>query len=403
MKKILILLAVSLAASNALATCDEAPKVTLGGYIDTQAGYVIEKKPFQHIDPSNPSSPKRDNYGIVNDTKIDIKAEGKSHYGFKYGMRVRLNADTSKDASDNDDNVADKTMMFIESDKYGRFEGGAYDSASRIMQVSAITISASPGSIDGYQQKWFNGKNIDGTSYANKFIKWPELLTNCDCISFSNKVTYYTPKFSGIQIGVSFSPDNAVHGTVSKLKTIPQDEDQNFKNLVDYGVTYENKVNDVEVKVGFTGQYAKSKSLTIARTNLNSWELGANLTYKSFSLGGSYSDWNKSATPVIKDPNKKYGAGYWTLGAGYRYSDFYTSLTYFRGKRANVYTSGIPATTASHDVGFNRNEYISLSSEYKLAPGFMPYAEVTRFRAKLYGSSPNNSGYVILAGSRLTF
>ncbi len=397
-----MLVGASLIACNALAV-DQPPTFKVGGYIDTLAGYVSEKKPFKLIDPSKPDSPKRQNYGIVNDTKLDFNAEGISCLGFKYGAYIRLNSDTSKDADDNDDNVADRTMIFVETVKYGRLEGGAYKSASNVMQVSANSIAASPGGIDGYAPNWINGKNIDGTSYAGKFVKWPELLTNCNCLSFGNKVTYYTPKFSGIQIGVSYTPDIAVHGTISELKTTPENEDQNFKRLVDYGIVYEEVINDVEVKVGLTGQFAKSKALTVSRTNLNAWELGTNLMYKNFYLAGSYSDWGKSATPSIKDPNKKYGAKYWTLGAAYKYCDFYTSVTYFRGKRANVYPSGIPATPAGHDVGFNRNSYLSFSADYKLAPGFVPYIELTRFKARLYGASANNSGYVFFGGTRLTF
>lgn len=402
MRNILAFFGTILVAANALAA-QELPVVTVGGYLDTQAGYVSEGKEFKFVDPTNPSSGRRSNYGIVNDTKIEIKAEGKASHGFKYGGYVKLNADTSRDANDNDDNVANKTMLFVESPCYGRLEAGAYDSVSRKMVISANNLGVANGGINGYEQQWFNGKNFDGTTYASKFIKWPELLTNCNCISFSNKVTYYTPKFSGLQFGVSYTPDVAVHGTVTELKTTLKDEDQNFKRVVDYGVTYENKFQDIDFKIGLVGQAGKSKVLTIARTNVRAWELGGSVGYKGLTIAGSFSDWGKSATPVIKDPRKKYGAEYWTLGASYEYNCLTTSVSYFKGKKANVFATGVPATTAEHDAGFNRNRYLIFGASYKLAPGFLPYAEVTHFKAKRYGASINNSGYVLLGGTKLAF
>lgn len=404
MKKILTFLSAIFVSSSALA--DELPTVTLGGFVDTQAGYVSEKRAFKPMDPTNPNLGKRSNFGIVNDTKIEIKAEGKSHHGFKYGGYIKINADTSRDEDDNDDNVANKTMIYIESPTLGRAEGGAYDSVSRKMLISANSLGVSNGGINGYQQQWFNGKNIDGTSYGSKFVKWPELLTNCNCISFANKVSYYTPKVSGVQVGVSYTPDVAVHGTVTKLASTPKNEDKNFKNLVDYGITYETKARDVNFQIGLVGQFGKSKVLTVARTNVRAWELGSSIGYKGFTVAGSFSDWGKSATPVIKDPNKKYGASYWTLGAAYEHKCLTTSVSYFKGKRANVFataTDPIAGSTALHDRGFNKNQYLIFGAAYKLAPGFLPYAEVTHFKAKRYGATVNNSGYVLLSGTKLAF
>ena len=408
MKKVSIFLGTSATLLCIAFNCQaaELPKVTIGGYLDTQAGYVKQKlKLGKFKDPNNSTSivGKVSNSGITNDTKITIDIEGRINNDLKYGGKIKLNADTSRDAQDNDDNVGDKTMIFLESTSMGLLEMGAYNSASGKMQISANSIAAKPGGIIGFQQKWFNSKNSDFSSYSSKFVKWPLLITNCDCISSANKLTYYTPKMAGLQFGVSYTPDIAIHGTIDKLKAIPTQEDQNFKRLIDFGVGYEDKFKDVEVQIAFTGQHGKSKSLMIQRNNLAAWELGAVVKLKGFSIAGSYSDWRKSATPIVKDPSKKYGAKYWTLGTGYKYDKLDTSLTYFRGKRANVYSSDVPLTTASHDASYNKNEYISLSSSYKATDGFVPYAEVTHFKARLYGAPVNNRGYVTLIGTKLSF
>ena len=82
--------------------------------MDTQAGYVSEKKLFNKVEPFDPANLNRKEKGaIVNDTKVDIKADFESKNGLKYGGMIRLNADTSVNAADNGDNIADKTMIML--------------------------------------------------------------------------------------------------------------------------------------------------------------------------------------------------------------------------------------------------------------------------------------------------
>lgn len=410
MKKLFIYLGFALLPISAQALV-ELPKLTIEGHVDSQAGYVSQKKPFKFENVVQDSedtsqykivSKKVHYYGIVNDTKLTFKINGRINSEFTYGGEIKINADTSRDADDNDDNVGNKTFLFVESANMGRFEMGAMKSPSESMQVSAATFAAATGGIDGAAPKWVFSNNSDGSSISSKFVKWPESLTNCNCISFANKAVYYTPQIAGFQVGVSYTPDIGVHGTVTELKATPKRENQNFKQIFDYGLGYENKFNDIEFKIAFTGQHGKSKVLNIARKNLNSWELGANVKFKGVTLGGSYSDWGKSATPSVKASNKKYGAKFWTLGAGYEYANIESSVTYFHGKRANVYTTNVPLTIASHDIGYSKSEYISGGAAYKGITGFKPYAEVTHFKYKLYGSNLNNSGFVTLIGTKIS-
>ncbi len=408
-----VFVAASLVAVEASAA--ESFKLTTTGFLDTQIGAVQEKKLFQKVEPfDNADLRKKERFAITNDTKLDFKADFVSKNGLKYGGYIRLNTDTSVNASDNGDNVADKTMIYVQSN-FGRVEMGAYDSVSKQMQVSANSITTVSGGIDGYAPKWFSQKTSDGRSAGAHYVIWPELLTNCDCISYANKVTYITPKFNGFQVGVSYTPDISTHGTVSRYRAVPKNDNGNFRDLFDFGVTYEGKFKDVSTKVGLIAQHGKSKSLTVARKDLNAFELGAVVEYKGFSVAGSYSDWFKSATPKVQPAGKKYGAKYWTAGVAYEKQAFKTSLTYFEGRRASVYSAPrfkddgtphpdtIPTNPANYDAAFSKSQYASLGVDYKLAPGFTPYAEVTAFKFKNGDRSAANSGAIYLLGTRLSF
>lgn len=422
MKKLILSLVFTCVASPVYA--GNPLKVELSGKLDTSVGYVQQKGYFEQIFEGdnkkanfNERIGSRHKSAIVNDTKLDFNISSKSDLGFTYGGLIRLNADTSVNAANNDDVIADRTMIFIEG-KPGRLEGGAYKSAAAVMQVSAASMATAAGGIDGKLPKWFGkgpkisgngvvatGVGAAGQSFGSRYILFPEAPIDCDCLSFTNKVTYYTPKFKGLQAGLSYSPDTAIHGTVAKVQEVPTGGDgANLKDLIDYAITYENKINkNLDYKVGFNGEIAKAKSGPVARKKLKTWELGAIITYKEFSLGGSYSNWGKSATPVVKAAGKKYGAKYWTAGIGYTKGKFATSLTYFKSYRANVYLGKAPDDATLHDNGYNKLEYVSLGGEYKVTNGLLPYVELSKFTAKDSAPVQSNKGYVFIAGTKLTF
>ena len=417
-----------LIAYTSIAYASEPPKMTIGGKLDTQIGYVKQKNLFKglykYTDKTNnleTLGQVKEKYGVVNDTNIDINISAKSDLGFKYGGRIRLNADTSIDAANNDDTVADKTMIFVES-KYGRLEGGAYNSASDQMRVSGSSIARATGGIDGRIVKWYgkgprvtnagaslstsDNQNTDSSgSFGQRYITYPELPIDCDYISFANKITYITPKFNGLNFGISYTPSSATHGTVSKFQSVARNNGKYFEKLIDYAVNYENKMNGLNYKIGLTGEVGnadKGTTSEVARKNLNVWEAGATVTYKEFSIAGSYSDWGKSATPKVKVAGKKYGAKYWTAGVAFVKGNFGTSLTYFKSQRANVYTGKVPSNPAYQDNAYNKLEYIVLSTDYKLATGLLPYAELARFKAK-DSVIQSNKGYVLITGMKLNF
>jgi outer membrane protein OmpU len=400
MKKVLTTV-FGLTLLGASAGAADAPKVRVGGTLHTQYGVISQPKTFRkELGTENNGKEIRQN-GLVNATELEIAVDGKLNATTKYGALIVLNADTYLDIPD--DYVADKVMMFVENNSWGRFEAGSGAAVTKSMAVSANTIAVATGGINGVQQKWFNSRNADGTRYGEMFIKWPELPMRCDGMTNGNKITYYTPKFSGFGFGVSYSPDSSSRGTVAALKKVRRHSDSEFHNVFDLGVNYEGKLQNIGFKVGAIGQLGRAKHDATKRHDLKAWELGLKLDYAGLSVAGSYSDWGKSGTPKGRQVGAKYGAKYWTLGTAYAYKDVNMSVTYFNGKRSNVFlTRDLPANI-QHDKGYNKNHYLSFGVDYNLAPGLLPYAEVTHFKAKRYGISTHNKGYVAIVGTKLAF
>lgn len=440
-KKVLItsaLVASFAATAYAADSSEGGPQVTLGGSLDTQVGYVQQKSAFRHFDPSNTAtSSKLNNHSIVNETKIWVKVDGEADMGLKYGGMIKLNADTSKakeeffDANEAHGSKAQQTMGYVEG-MFGRFEMGNYEGVTSAMQVGASTLARATGGPNGASRYWWNDNAAYNPTYngvdavdskenpttknqiRNLFLGSPNLPTNE--LGFAGikgknagKISYYTPSYAGFMVGVSYTPDLGSYGTIANAKsvtsTVLSANNAGFpslKNVWEAGLHYENMFDEVGVKASLTGETGTAKKVNSAGVlnktyrHLRAYEGGLNVSYMGFTLGGSYGDWGKSM--VAKDSSVK-GTRYWTAGAGYEYGPFGTSLTYANTQK------GITAGAKK-----NKLELISLGLDYKLAPGLMPYAEVTWFKFRDHKNNPatntaytSNKGTVFLLGSKLQF
>ncbi len=413
----------------------ESPVITLGGSLDTQFGYVTQKYPFNsiNINSSDPLLPevfeKTDKYGIVNDTKIDLKIDGRAHC-FKYGGLIRLNTDTSTSKED-ENSVAYQTMVYIESN-LGRLEAGSYLGSYDIMKVNGAYISRATGGIDGDWSYWAN-TDVDGPlnffsgAGINTLIIAPRLPTAFDASYEANasKITYYTPLFAGFKIGITYIPDTDQHGTVSNLKGLPASYIINpssynqtlaFRNVFQGGISYEGKFDKVDFKFSALGEIGSAKTIAlpaipalVARHDLRAYEVGACVSYADFSLAGSYGSWGKTGLiKVVTVPSTitpvqgARSSEYWTVGISYARDSYGLSFGYM--KAANGGFIGQSAGDPVISTLKGKASLFSFGVDYKIAPGFMPYAEITKFMLQ-DRSTPGdkNSGTVFLAGSKLEF
>ncbi len=395
-------------------------KIKLGGAINTQIGHVQPKRAFKYKTPKSPASGKLNTSAIVNDTNITVDVEG-GYNNLKYGGKIKLNADTSR-AKDGSDKAANRTMLFVESD-FGRIEAGSYGGATDSMKVSAVSIAKATGGIDGDHKFWLNehtslqepnnsGEKVEYESFENVFVSDPYLPVGTEVTSKANKITYYTPSFNGLRAGVSYAPDSESKGTIAQAKKLTRSNDKGlgYVDIIEAGLEYEQAFNDIEFKTALLYQYGKAKKYIIngiekSRKKLNAWELGALVKYKNFSIAGSYIDWGKTGAATQKIAGQKYGASLWNLGAAYECDNFGASLTYYESKRgATVSYNGSSKQFADNPASrYNKLKVISLGLEYKVAPGLLPYAEVSHYSHNRAGVLVSNKGEVYLAGVKLSF
>lgn len=391
MKKVLLgttalIGAAGLFAGAALA---EGPKVTVGGFIDFQAGFTDQD--FDSTLVTGTTS-ERD-YLFQNDTEIHIRVDGKADNGLGYGAVVELEADVSDDADGEGEN-ADKTYVYLQGG-WGRVELGANTDAAAALKVDASTFARATGGIDGDWYDFVNAATITpGTTVAGPaiggYILSPDLPVahgaatsagingSFGASEDATKVTYYSPRFSGFQFGISFAPDA---GNVGTAAGFTGDSDGSFENVFNAGINYNGKIGQVGIAASLTGEIGEAE---VAGTeDLEAYAAGVNLTWMGWTFGGSYGDWQESGQPTAVGSDD---ADFWNLGVAYDFGPFGASVTY------------LDSTLAENDF-----HNLSVGVDYKLAPGLVPYAEVNFFDLDTIGTALDNEGVVFIVGTELTF
>ncbi len=377
MKKILLgttgLVAVALLATAASA---ETPKVTLGGFSDFQSGWTNDDR----------DAGVRSN-GFRNDNEITVKVDGKTDGGLGYGAQIDLEADTTNDA-DNQGVNASRTFTYLDGN-WGRVELGGNKSVASTMRVDASTLAAATGGINGAWTYFVNAVPTTGQG----FITTSKLVAEHGSTrSFgdettynASKVSYYTPKFSGFQAGVSYTPQLADRG-----QTIARSDTNGLADVIDLGLGYEGTMGGVKLAASGTYEMADGQGAVtglVGTDDVNAWNLGALVGFQGFSLAGSYGSWDDSGTAGVQ-------ADYWTAGLGYSAGPIGVSATY------------LASTTESTGVSDNEFENIVLGAEYKLAAGLTPYAEVSFYDFDNNGKAAttyDNQGTTFILGTQVAF
>jgi len=357
--------------SNATTGADLA--LTVGGFIDFQAGFTDQDSFFE---TSGAAGNSRD-FKTQNDTEIQVRVDGKTDSGLEYGAVIELNADVSDDG-DGDGGNADKTYIYVGNDSFGRVELGANSGSTTTMNVNAASIARATGGVDG---DWYDFVNTTASTGAG-FITTPELpaaaAAEGGVREDANKITYYTPSFSGVTLGVSFTPDEGDSGTAAAFTgDLGNDQENVFGIALGYDQDYDN----VNVKASIIGEIGESENAAIEDTN--AWGLGLAVASQGFSVAGSYADWSDSGLAVgtVNDDQRV-----WTLGAAYEQDQFGVSITYLDSE--------------SQD---NELTNLALGADYQLAPGLVTYVDVSLFDMDGAGTAVDNDGSVILIGTELSF
>ena len=434
LKKILLITASTLAvATSSIAdnvTADKMPvvsdlKVKLSGYADFQAG--LRNQNHLSGDEKNVSK-NRKNFAFYNSAAMIADVSNKVS-DVTYGGKIVLVPTAKRKGSPS----YNGTHIYMESE-FGRVEAGSPIPASSNMMVDGSDIAAATfdncARYADFSTKHLMQEYEVAPSFATfaEFFLDDKLATKLDERSYSSEparsISYYTPKFTvgnstRLQAGISYSPDSSntgadnpdTHSSGIDIRKVKQqgidrfEIDNTVKDAISGGVVLEQNLGDgIDLKVALTGEYGKAagKAKKFAAeddknpvaefklSNLRTFNIGAILNVGNFSCAGSFGSLGKSlTTPEFHKTGRK--TNYYTGTVAYKQSPFAASISYFKS-----------------DQFKNTVDAVSIGTHYQMAPGFVPYAEISGFSLK--GRPEFNSefkkkktrGTVALIGAKLS-
>lgn len=131
--------------------------------------------------------------GQHSDGEIHFKGALESDMGMKYSVHVELEADRGSGAVKDDkvaQNFIDETYVRVTGD-FGQLEIGGRDHAMVRMHYGISDVGV--GLNAGDTQKWIPGAYLETSGHA---------------IGNARKINYITPRINGLQVGVSYAPDD---------------------------------------------------------------------------------------------------------------------------------------------------------------------------------------------------
>ncbi len=360
--------------------------VVVGGYHDQAFGYAGNQN--DRIGVGGTTTTNRPNkFTQYSDSEVWFGGRTTLANGITIGFDVQLEANTAADQ-------IDESYLFVDG-AFGRLVMGSENDAAYIMHVSAPNAGRS-----GFQTQesaafgaWIqrptavsaldttapklNGTGLGGTYAASAS---PNQVGND-----GQRVTYYTPRFFGLQAGASYTP-NLVEDSNTELN-----RRESRTNGFTGGLNYTNDFGafNVQASAGITywPKIQNALSSVEAGNSIKDWSLGAQVGYAGFAVGGSYRKYDSK-----KSPNN--GRAF-AVGGAYSTGPFAIALNWL-----NSHVDGAAAP------GRDKFNQVHLTGAYTMGPGVELYASIfyLNFNDGDSASKANdNKGVGVATGLKLNF
>ena len=335
MKKILLgstaIVAAGMIASAPSAIAAEKMKLSVGGYMEQWFGFT-----------SGDDGVGQDYSGFstVSDGEIHFKGKTKLDNGISVGVNVQLEAQQGGDQ-------IDEQYMTV-SGGFGQIIIGDENSAMYKMHYAPSDYGI--GMNSGDNTAWnkpvsdAEGDSINmGSHYRSPF---GATYIEPDAVNDSAKISYFTPRVSGFQLGLSYAPDGSQDNN-----GLPNRDAVNSDYIM-VGANFVQKMGGMSV--GISGGYGTVTDAAAGGVEPEATSFGIKMGMGGISAGVAYANFSDHGT---KDQEG--------LMAGVAYSSgpMGVSVSYYHGEK-----DGNNGDAATLD-GQAERDVIHLSAKYAMGPG----------------------------------
>ena len=255
-------------------------------------------------------------YFFFMDSETKIQAKGAADNGINYSAKVELETD-----ADVQNLNADEAVLAFWGG-FGRAEFGREDGAEDNMFVGGEDFQAGTGGIDG-----------DSTNLS---------LASINDSSDAAKITYYTPRVGGFQLGASYSPDESDDEA-------GVDNDGTFEDFIGLGANFTTSASGADITISGVAALADDDA---GGDDLEDYAIGLGVEFAGLGLGASYVTRQDSNEGDGFNLGAKYGFGPANVSVGYSLDDP------DGGDKVGVFAIAadyglFPGVTLKGDIAFN--------------------------------------------------
>lgn len=343
-------------------------------------------------------------HGITREAEILFRGRTALNNGLRVGVHVGLEAEDCADQ-------IDESYIWFEHDSFGRAELGSTD------QVGWKMFYGAPAAIPNNSTAQINTRSYNLTAVTAGNVALgngsPQGLLNLG--NDAEHLNYFTPRFFGFQVGVSYTPENCQEGAAGAAQGFTSGVSINTctgagslpsnGNPGQQGDIWEIAANFVQkfgdVNVGIYGAYARGDLEANVASGLGrdqkQWGTGVNLSAWGFTVGAHYKHDNLGVSSGDYD---SWGAGIsykwdaWTIGAEYGWV------------KADSFTLATGAVTGAKDrswVGMIGVQYAGIGPGINTFAGIQFFDQNGASAAATNVSGGGNDGTVFLLGTTITY
>lgn len=307
-------------------------------------------------------------FDVKSDGELSFAGAGVLDNGIEAGVEVVLKTESTTEEQ------IDGSHLWLEG-RFGRLEIGSRDNAAALMHYAAPDVGL--GINDSDIADWIvnpSGGDEDSAFQSTYLYLGEDKAT---------KITYFTPRFEGLQLGVSYIPE-------FQRDVSDQPAGDIYNNGVALGANYVRSFGGVEVALAAGYLRAEKPDGVADGATAEGYSVGGNIGYAGVTLGASFAD-TKGSGEAGTDPGASFDGRGYDVGIAYAFEAWQVSLSYYNGKVADSATAGD-----------SKHETVMLSGNYELGPGVNLLASVfrTRFDAD---TGVENDGWAAVTGLNISF
>ncbi|MFU1478868.1 porin [Roseovarius sp. C7] len=240
-------------------------------------GYMNQHVAFADVSGTAlPAAGDFDGVGFHSNSEIHFTPSVTLDNGLTFGINVQFEAENGGGGADG----IDETYMIISGDTLGRIEIGSENSAGYNSMVGAPTVTSmainSP-SISAFIP-------LSATLPFNFSQAGVSASTEVGGNNDVDRISYYTPDFNGLTVGISYARNNGGNAVGSHNNNTAA----TLEDIFDIGVNYSQTFGTTSVSLA--ARYGSGEAVAAGASDAETWGIGAQVGFGDFTVGAHYAE-----------------------------------------------------------------------------------------------------------------